>query len=158
MIYTYVTTTIGDLLAAKNDEGAVTRIHFSGATAPDDWRRDDTAFADVREQLHAYFAGELQEFSLALAPAGTPFQQSVWSALRAIPYGQTRSYLDIANVIGKPSACRAVGAANGANPLPIVVPCHRVIGANGTLTGFGGGIEVKRRLLALEGAGGGSLF
>lgn len=158
MIYTYVTTAIGDLLAARNDDGAITRIHFTGATAPADWRRDDAAFADAREQLHAYFAGELQEFSLPLAPAGTPFQQSVWTALRSIPYGETRSYLDIANAVGKPSACRAVGAANGANPLPIVVPCHRVIGANGTLTGFGGGIEVKRRLLALEGAGAGALF
>jgi methylated-DNA-[protein]-cysteine S-methyltransferase len=158
VIYTYVTTTIGDLLAAKNDDGAVTRIHFRGATAPQDWRSDDAAFADVREQLHAYFAGELHEFSLPLAPAGTPFQQSVWTALRTIPYGETRSYLDIANSIGKPSACRAVGAANGANPLPIVVPCHRVIGSNGTLTGFGGGVEVKRRLLALEGAKALSLF
>jgi methylated-DNA-[protein]-cysteine S-methyltransferase len=158
VIYTYVTTAIGDLLAAKNDEGAVTRIHFTGATAPDAWHRDDAAFADVREQLHAYFAGELQEFALPLAPIGTPFQQSVWSALRAIPYGQTRSYLDVATAIGKPSACRAVGAANGANPLPIVVPCHRVIGANGTLTGFGGGIDVKRRLLALEGIQARALF
>jgi methylated-DNA-[protein]-cysteine S-methyltransferase len=151
VIYTCVTTAIGELLAARNDEGAITRIHFTGATAPETWRRDDAAFADVREQLHAYFAGELHEFSLPLAPAGTPFQQSVWTALRAIPYGQTRSYLEIATAIGKPSACRAVGAANGANPLPIVVPCHRVIGANGTLTGFGGGIDVKRQLLALEG-------
>ena len=158
MIYTYVTTAIGDLLAAKNEDGAVTRIHFSGANAHDDWQRDDAAFADVREQLAAYFAGELQEFSLPLAPAGTPFQQSVWTALRSIPYGETRSYLDIANAIGKPSACRAVGAANGANPLPIVVPCHRVIGATGNLTGFGGGNQVKRRLLVLEGVQARSLF
>ncbi|HEX8153874.1 MAG TPA: methylated-DNA--[protein]-cysteine S-methyltransferase, partial [Thermoanaerobaculia bacterium] len=105
-----------------------------------------------RAQLAAYFRGELRAFDLPLAPSGTAFQQSVWSVLRSIPYGTTRTYLDVANAIGKPSACRAVGAANGANPLPIVVPCHRVIGTSGALTGFGGGIDVKRKLLALEGA------
>ena len=152
MIYTFVKSPIGDLLATKNDDGAVTHIHFAGATPAPEWNRDDRAFDDVRAELDAYFAGKLREFSLPLAPAGTDFQRAVWSFLRTIPYGQTRSYLDVANALGKPSACRAVGAANGANPIPIVVPCHRVIGANGSLTGFGGGIDVKRRLLALEGA------
>ncbi len=177
MIYTYLPTPIGELFVAKNESDAVTEIHFprparatdadakasarpsndsnpSAAKNPwirDGWRRDDTAFDDVATQLRAYFAGSLREFELTLEPAGTSFQQSVWGVLRAIPYGETRSYLDVARAIGKPSACRAVGAANGANPIPIVIPCHRVIGTNGGLTGFGGGIDVKRRLLALEG-------
>ncbi len=101
-------------------------------------------------QLEAYFAGELTDFSLALAPRGTPFQLSVWQALREIPYGATRSYGELARAIGRPKASRAVGAANGSNPLPIVVPCHRVIGSSGKLTGFGGGLEAKAILLSLE--------
>ena len=112
--------------------------------------RDDRALRSVVRELTAYFAGELREFSLPLAPVGTPFQLDVWNALRAIPYGETRSYGELAERIGRPKAVRAVGAANGANPLPIVVPCHRVIGSNGTLTGFGGGLPLKQALLALE--------
>jgi len=107
--------------------------------------------ADARRQLAAYFRGELQRFDLPLAPAGTAFQKSVWRALAEIPWGETRSYGELARAIGRPTAARAVGAANGANPLPIVLPCHRVIGASGTLTGYAGGLERKRRLLALEG-------
>lgn len=102
------------------------------------------------DQLSAYFAGSLREFSLPLEMAGTDFQMRVWRVLREIPYGETRSYRDLASALGKPTAVRAVGAANGANPLPIVVPCHRVIGANGSLVGYGGGLALKRRLLALE--------
>jgi methylated-DNA-[protein]-cysteine S-methyltransferase len=150
MIFTILETPIGPLAVAKNDAGAVTEIRFSG-DADEDWTRNDDAFGDVAMQLREYFAGARRDFDLPLAPAGTPFQLAVWNVLRAIPYGATRSYLDVANAIGKPAACRAVGAANGANPLPIVVPCHRVIGSNGSLTGFGGGIDVKRRLLSLEG-------
>jgi methylated-DNA-[protein]-cysteine S-methyltransferase len=152
VIYTFVKSPIGELLAVKNEEGALAELHFAGAAPSREWQRDDAAFDDVRAQLAAYFRGELRAFDLPLAPSGTAFQQSVWSVLRSIPYGTTRTYLDVANAIGKPSACRAVGAANGANPLPIVVPCHRVIGTSGALTGFGGGIDVKRKLLALEGA------
>jgi len=149
-IFTILESPVGPLAVAKDGHGFITAIRFSGE-ADDDWQRDDTAFDDVASQFREYFAGTRREFELPLAPAGTAFQQSVWNVLRTIPYGRTWSYLDVANAIGKPAACRAVGAANGANPLPIVVPCHRVIGANGSLTGFGGGIDTKRRLLALEG-------
>ena len=106
----------------------------------------------VAGQLRAYFAGELRDFDLPLAPRGTAFQQSVWDALLEIPYGATTTYSELAATIGRPSACRAVGAANGRNPLAVIVPCHRVIGAAGALTGYGGGLERKRMLLALEAA------
>ena len=113
--------------------------------------RDEVdAFVQAAKQLRAYFAGERQTFDLPLAPHGTEFQQSVWSELQRIPYGETTTYSKIAERIGRPAAVRAVGAANGANPIPIVIPCHRVIGASGSLTGFGGGLDVKRRLLAME--------
>jgi len=113
-------------------------------------RRNDAAFRAAREQLEAYFASELQVFDLPLAPQGTEFQQRVWTTLRDIPYGETISYAELARRIGKPQAVRAVGGANGRNPISIIVPCHRVIGADGSLTGFGGGIERKRWLLAHE--------
>jgi len=105
---------------------------------------------DAAAQLEAYFAGELTDFNLALGPRGTDFQLATWEALLEIPFGETISYADLAHRIGKPAAVRAVGAANGANPLPIVIPCHRVIGSNGRLVGYGGGLEIKRFLLALE--------
>lgn len=114
----------------------------------------DPLLLDAADQLRAYFAGELREFDLPLAPRGTPFQLSVWDAVSAIPYGSTATYAEIAAAIGHPSACRAVGAANGRNPLPLIVPCHRVIGAAGALTGYGGGLERKRSLLDLEAAAG----
>lgn len=117
----------------------------------------DAALAACAEQLSEYFALRRQRFNLPLAPQGTTFQQSVWRALAAIPYGELRSYRDIAQTIGNPAAVRAVGAANGRNPLPIVVPCHRVIGSNGSLTGFAGGLETKKMLLQLEGSLSGSL-
>jgi methylated-DNA-[protein]-cysteine S-methyltransferase len=110
----------------------------------------DLLLAEARRQLEAWFAGERTDFDLSLRPRGTPFQLAVWRALEAIPYGETRSYRDIALAIGHPSAVRAVGAANGRNPLSIVVPCHRVIGATGALTGYGGGLDRKRWLLAHE--------
>ena len=115
-----------------------------------DWALDDRAFPDAVEQLAAYFAGELREFELRMEFQGTPFQRSVWEALRTIPYGETRSYGEIAQQIGSPTAYRAVGLANGHNPIAIIVPCHRVIGANGGLTGFGGGLDRKRSLLDME--------
>ena len=116
----------------------------------DGWERDDAAFPDAIEQLESYFAGERTEFDLELELVGTPFQRSVWAALLTIPYGETRSYGEIATQIGSPGAFRAVGLANGHNPIGIIVPCHRVIGSNGSLTGYGGGLDRKRALLALE--------
>lgn len=149
-IFTILDSPVGPLGVTKDDRGALTEIRFLRSLVT--CKLSPEAFADVAAQLDEYFAGERKTFDLPLAPRGTPFQRSVWDELLRIPYGATKSYRDIANAIGKPAAVRAVGAANGANPLPIVVPCHRVVGANGSLTGFGGGIDVKRRLLALEGA------
>jgi methylated-DNA-[protein]-cysteine S-methyltransferase len=152
--YSYLESPVGRLLLAGDTRG-LRLVRFPGergAVRPlTDWRRDDGAFAEAIAQLEEYFAGERREFSLPLQPVGTPFQKAVWSALRTIPYGTTISYGELARRIGQPSASRAVGAANGANPLPIIVPCHRVIGADRSLTGFGGGLETKRFLLALEG-------
>jgi methylated-DNA-[protein]-cysteine S-methyltransferase len=115
-----------------------------------DWVRDDRIFPDAVDQFDAYFAGELIEFDLPLDFAGSAFQRRVWNALLTIPYGETRSYGQIANEIGAPGAARAVGLANGRNPIAIIVPCHRVIGAAGSLTGYGGGLDRKRTLLQLE--------
>jgi methylated-DNA-[protein]-cysteine S-methyltransferase len=115
-----------------------------------DWSPEPSGFDDVVDQLGAYFAGELTDFDIELDLAGTEFQRRVWKALLTIPYGQTRSYGQIAEQIGAPGAARAVGLANGHNPIAIIVPCHRVIGANGSLTGFGGGLGRKRTLLELE--------
>ena len=114
------------------------------------WEIDDDAFADAVAQLEAYFAGDLLEFDLELDLIGTEFQRRVWAALLTIPYGETRSYGEIAQQIGSPGASRAVGLANGHNPIGIIVPCHRVIGANGSLTGYGGGLERKKQLLDME--------
>ncbi|MBI4564737.1 MAG: methylated-DNA--[protein]-cysteine S-methyltransferase [Planctomycetes bacterium] len=113
-------------------------------------RRDDRRLAEARRQLRAYFAGELREFRLSLALQGTPFQRRVWAGLQTIPYGETISYAELARRIGRPKAGRAVGGANHRNPIAIIVPCHRVIGADGTLVGYGGGLERKKTLLALE--------
>ncbi|MEV2196941.1 methylated-DNA--[protein]-cysteine S-methyltransferase [Streptomyces phaeochromogenes] len=111
---------------------------------------DDTPFTETIDELRAYFAGELKEFSVQLHLDGTPFQRSVWAQLQKIPYGETRSYGELADALGNPNASRAVGLANGKNPLGIIVPCHRVVGANGSLTGYGGGLERKRQLLDFE--------
>ncbi|MGA6222342.1 methylated-DNA--[protein]-cysteine S-methyltransferase [Streptomyces umbrinus] len=111
---------------------------------------DDTPFTETIDELRAYFAGELKEFTVQLHLDGTPFQRSVWAQLRKIPYGETRSYGELADALGNPNASRAVGLANGKNPLGIIVPCHRVVGANGSLTGYGGGLERKRQLLDFE--------
>ncbi|MEV0975398.1 methylated-DNA--[protein]-cysteine S-methyltransferase [Streptomyces sp. NPDC049915] len=118
--------------------------------------RDPTPFAEAEEQLKAYFAGQLREFTLELRLHGTPFQRSVWEQLRAIPYGERRTYGELAAALGAPSASRAVGLANGKNPIGIIVPCHRVVGADGGLTGYGGGLPRKRQLLDFE--GGAALF
>ncbi|HWY43941.1 MAG TPA: methylated-DNA--[protein]-cysteine S-methyltransferase [Candidatus Sulfotelmatobacter sp.] len=116
----------------------------------EDWKEDEAFFIDVRRQLQEYFAGELREFDIPLLMEGTEFQKRVWKTLQTIPYGETISYGELAKKIGDSKAVRAVGAANGQNPIPIIVPCHRVIGSDGSLTGFGGGIENKRKLLELE--------
>ncbi|MEU8587638.1 methylated-DNA--[protein]-cysteine S-methyltransferase [Streptomyces sp. NPDC048664] len=116
--------------------------------------RDDTPFGEAIDQLGAYFQGELKEFTLGLRLNGTPFQRSVWQQLRLIPYGETRSYGELAQALGAPSASRAVGLANGKNPVGIIVPCHRVVGANGSLTGYGGGLDRKQRLLDFESGAG----
>jgi len=137
------------VLVAAGD--ALREIRF-GSDAPAGGRADtgDAVLQEVARQLQAYFAGGLREFQLPLAPAGTAFQERVWRELLGVPYGETRSYGDIARLIGAPAAVRAVGAANGRNPIPIVIPCHRIIGANGKLTGFGGGLPLKKFLLNLE--------
>lgn len=151
--YSYYDSPVGSLLLA-GDGVALSLISFptgKAARQPEaDWMRRNDAFKPVKNQLAAYFAGELTDFDLKLAPQGTEFQLAVWSALTTIPYGETCSYGEIAARIGRPEASRAVGAANGQNPLPVVVPCHRVIGSNGSLTGFGGGLACKQFLLRLE--------
>jgi methylated-DNA-[protein]-cysteine S-methyltransferase len=152
-LYTLVASPVGDILVAGDDEG-LRRIVFQGGAhpmkPPRDWKRDDAAFDEARRQLTAYFAGELREFDLPLAPEGTPFQKAAWAELCRIPYGETRTYGAQAARIGQPNASRAVGAANGRNPLGIVIPCHRVIGASGKLTGYYGGLSIKEALLELE--------
>jgi methylated-DNA-[protein]-cysteine S-methyltransferase len=149
MWHAYAPSPIGDLLLVAGEEGLL-QVHFPPAHPPVDAPRGYARLAPVIQQLAEYFAGDRKQFDLPLALRGTPFQIEVWRALQQIPYGQTRSYEDVARSIGRPTATRAVGAANGANPIPIIIPCHRVIGKNGGLTGFGGGIAVKRRLLGLE--------
>ena len=150
--YRMVDSPIGPLTLA-GEGSTLTNLRMVEQTyEPDraDWLLDDRAFPDAVEQLDAYFAGELQEFDLSLHLSGTEFQRRVWNALRTIPYGETRTYGEIAQQIGAPTAFRAVGLANGHNPIAVIVPCHRVIGANGSLTGFGGGLERKSALLELE--------
>lgn len=144
---------IGELLLVSHGEalgGLYMPDHKYGPRIAADWRRDGRLFGPAKTQLDAYFAGELHRFELPLAPRGTAFQAMVWQALSAIPFGQTESYGMLAVRLGKPKASRAVGLANGHNPISIIVPCHRVVGANGSLTGYGGGIERKRWLLAHE--------
>jgi methylated-DNA-[protein]-cysteine S-methyltransferase len=147
-LYDTIDTPIGELLLT-GDGRAVTGVHMGG-TPGAGWRREPAALRDAAAQLRAYFAGGLRDFDLPLAPHGTPFQRDVWSALRDIPYGETISYAQLAVTVGRPDAARAVGAANGRNPIAVVIPCHRVIGASGALTGYGGGLPRKRLLLDLE--------
>lgn len=146
-----VSTPIGDLQLVSDGQSLV-KIAFPGQHQQDDGdSKEDAALATAARQLGEFFDGRRRQFDLPLAPSGTQFQREVWSQLATIPYGEVRSYRDIAAGIGRPAAVRAVGAANGRNPLPLVVPCHRVIGADGSLTGFAGGLERKRQLLVLEG-------
>ena len=153
MDYDYLDTPIGKLLLAADEQG-LRCIEFpradQGQRIQPHWRRDCRYLGATIEQLEAYFAGRLHEFDVALAACGTGFRKRVWNELARIPYGQTISYGELARRIGDAGASRAVGAANGANPLPIIVPCHRVIGSDGKLTGFGGGLPIKRWLLDHE--------
>ena len=158
MFYTWLDQTpVGRLLVAGTDSGlkhvSFSTAHFSAPeVAPqDDWELNDRALREPVKQLKAYFAGKLKQFDLPLAAEGTEFQQHVWKALRAVPFGKTASYGDIAKAVGNPAASRAVGLANGRNPIAIVVPCHRIIGSNGRLVGYGGGLSHKKTLLNLEG-------
>jgi methylated-DNA-[protein]-cysteine S-methyltransferase len=154
--WTHMNSPVGRLLIAANADG-LWLIEFEQPRHPEprnaDWEQGDSSLLrEARRQLDAYFGGRLRDFDVPLATRGTAFQRRVWHALRELPYGVTRSYADIARQLGTPNATRAVGAANGRNPVPIVVPCHRVLGADGSLTGFGGGLDTKRFLLQLEGA------
>jgi methylated-DNA-[protein]-cysteine S-methyltransferase len=154
MLYRYIRSPIGRLLLAGDDNG-LALVGFpegKGKIVPETgWELGSDCFIDTESQLLQYFDGKRHDFDLKLAPTGTAFQLAVLDALQTIPFGETRSYVEIARQIGRPKAVRAVGAANGRNPLPIVIPCHRVIGADGSLTGFGGGLEAKLFLLELEG-------
>ncbi len=153
MYYCYLNSPIGDLLLAGDDDG-LSLIGFpQGKMRHDpepDWIFNEKPFAVARQQLEEYFAGERTVFDLPLHLSGTDFQVQVLQELQRIPYGETTSYGEIAKRIGRPKAMRAVGAANGRNPIPIIVPCHRVIGSSGDLTGFGGGLDTKEALLRLE--------
>jgi methylated-DNA-[protein]-cysteine S-methyltransferase len=164
--HSYVPSPLGDLLVVRGDRdattgrpGGLTGLYLPTgrhATATRDerhrnkWRRDDGAFDDVRGQLGEYFTGTRRHFDLPLNAAGTEFQRKVWTALTGIPYGETTTYGKLAAALGSPAAFRAVGLANGRNPISIIVPCHRVIGTNGSLTGYGGGLDAKRWLLSHE--------
>jgi methylated-DNA-[protein]-cysteine S-methyltransferase len=153
MEYDYLDTPIGPLLLAADAQG-LRYVEFpradQGERIEADWCRDRRLLGPVIEQLEAYFDGRLHDFDVLLAAQGTPFRKNVWDELVRIPYGETISYGELARRIGNPIASRAVGAANGANPLSIIVPCHRVIGSSGKLTGFGGGLPIKQWLLEHE--------
>lgn len=151
--YTYCDGLLGRMLLVMDERG-LRSINFPTSKRAErpqpEWSEDSRGFAETIRQLRAYFAGELADFNLPLAVEGTEFQLRVWRSLREIPYGETISYGQLATRLGIPKASRAVGLANGSNPIPVVIPCHRVIGSNGSLVGYGGGLANKRALLALE--------
>jgi methylated-DNA-[protein]-cysteine S-methyltransferase len=157
MRYSWMDSPVGKILIVGDDAG-LRLIRLGPERSPrlprPEWIEGGGSLPRAANQLEAYFAGNLRRFDLQLAPEGTPFQLAVWRELEQIPYGETISYGELARRVGKPEASRAVGAANGRNPLPIVIPCHRVIGSSGRLTGYGGGVETKRALLDLERAHG----
>lgn len=153
MTHTIIDSPIGPLTLVRSDEGLTGIFMRDHRPAPEEagfGERDDAAFAEAVEQFGQYWAGERTAFELPLDPRGTAFQQRVWAQLRAIPFGETRTYGWIAEQLGQPTAVRAVGLANSRNPLSIVVPCHRVVGSTGALTGYAGGVDRKRFLLELE--------
>jgi methylated-DNA-[protein]-cysteine S-methyltransferase len=153
ILYTTMRSPIGELLLV-GDGDTLSGLYMQDGSKPrriaPDWTESPAPFADVRTQLEEYFAGERTTFDVSLAPEGALFEREVWHALEEIPYGETVSYGEIARRVGQPTAARAVGTANGRNPIAVIVPCHRVIGADGSLTGYGGGLERKRLLLELE--------
>lgn len=156
MQYTWIEKTpVGRILVAGDDAGLkFVQFREDDSAEPliqDDWEQNDRALKNAVQQIQAYFAGKLTSFDLPLAPEGTAFQKKVWKALCKVKFGATASYGEIAKAIGNPAACRAVGLANGRNPIAIVIPCHRIIGTNGKLVGYGGGLDRKKTLLALEG-------
>jgi methylated-DNA-[protein]-cysteine S-methyltransferase len=151
--YTWFDSPVGTLLLAGSSAGLKLVSFAAGSRATSvhpEWQVDNAAFVEVVDQLQSYFAGARKNFELDLVLEGTQFQKKVWTALQEIPYGETISYKNLAEAVGSPKAVRAVGAANGANPIPIIIPCHRVIGNDGSLTGFGGGLPLKKQLLELE--------
>lgn len=154
MFYDYFDTGLIGKLTLVADDVGLRHIEFEATKKPlailDEWRLNPDFFEEIKTQLGAYFNGELKSFDLSPTPVGTAFQQKVWRALRGIPYGTLVSYKTVAETIGHPNAVRAVGGANGKNPIPIVIPCHRVIGSDGSLTGFGGGLKTKKTLIDLE--------
>jgi methylated-DNA-[protein]-cysteine S-methyltransferase len=151
--YTHYETPLGTTLLATDERG-LRLISFADGKRPEHpeshWRKDPAPLQETIRQLRAYFAGKLEEFHLPLSLIGTEFQLRVWQMLQTIPYGETTSYGELARRLGNPNASRAVGLANGSNPIPIIIPCHRVIGSNGSLVGYGGGLPNKKALLALE--------
>jgi methylated-DNA-[protein]-cysteine S-methyltransferase len=153
VFYTQMESPVGPLLLA-GDRDSLRFVSFGSSerrlVPGPGWTKDKAPFAEVMRQLRAYFDGKLKEFDLPLTLEGTDFQRRVWTSLMAIQYGETLSYAELAERIGNPKAVRAVGLANGSNPIPIIIPCHRVIGSNGSLAGFGGGLDAKKTLLALE--------
>ncbi len=151
--YTYYQSPCGQMTLQANEQGLLGAWFEIHTTKPDElgeYTEDCTILNETRVQLEEYFSGKRKHFDLPLAVTGTPFQQSVWRALCQIPFGETWSYQQLADAIGNPKAVRAVGLANGKNPISVIVPCHRVIGKNGSLTGYAGGVEIKRELLQLE--------
>ncbi|CAH6843524.1 Methylated-DNA--protein-cysteine methyltransferase [Vibrio chagasii] len=154
--FTYYDSPLGTVTLQANEHGLLGVWFETHTTKPEDLGTQEDSFPifqSVKDQLDRYFAGEAIQFDVPIAAKGTPFQQSVWHALTTIPYGETWSYAQLADAIGNPKAVRAVGLANGKNPVSVIVPCHRVIGKNGKLTGYAGGVERKQRLLAIEGIG-----
>ena len=151
--YTWFDSPVGSLLLAGSSAG-LKLVRFAvgnrARSVDPEWQVDNAVFVEVVDQLQSYFAGDRKNFELDLVLEGTDFQKKVWTALQEIPYGETISYKKLAEIVGSPKAVRAVGAANGANPIPIIIPCHRVIGHDGSLTGFGGGLPLKKQLLELE--------
>ena len=151
--YQWTESPVGRLLLVADEGGLCELLFERGRTPPAidaSWKNNDRLLREAIRQLRAFFAGERRHFDLELNPQGTGFQQRVWSALKEIPFGETISYAQLARRLGNPAASRAVGLANGSNPIAIIIPCHRVIGSNGTLTGYGGGLENKRWLLDFE--------
>ncbi|MDQ2178917.1 methylated-DNA--[protein]-cysteine S-methyltransferase [Marinifilum sp. D714] len=154
LYFDIINTPIGDLLLLASDKG-LKKILFEDQLKPFEisstWEQSTEKLSEAKEQLLAYFNNQLIQFELQLDPDGTVFQKQIWKELEEIPFGETKSYQDIANSIEKPNACRAIGMANSKNPIPIIIPCHRVIGKNGKLTGYAGGLDIKAKLLQIEG-------